>query len=61
MSLASNAQPNYVTSGLMYYIDAGKTYSYSGSGTSMTNISGTAVGASTVANGATFTLIFRQS
>lgn len=45
----------YVTSGLMYYIDAGKTSSYSGSGTSMTNISGTAIGASSLANGPTFT------
>ena len=44
-----------VTSGLIYYIDAGDTSSYSGSGTSMNNISGTAPGASTLANGPTFT------
>lgn len=43
-----------VTSGLMYYIDAGNPTSYSGSGTTMTNISGTGVGASTLANGPVF-------
>ena len=47
--------PDIVSSGLMYYIDAGNTSSYSGSGSSMTNISGTAIGASTLANSPTFT------
>ena len=44
-----------VTSGLMYYVDIGDTTSYSGSGTSANNISGTAIGATAIANGATFT------
>jgi len=47
------AQP--VTAGLMYYIDAGNSASYPGSGTAINNIAGTAPGAATVANGATFT------
>lgn len=46
---------SYVTSGLMYYVDAGQTSSYSGSGTSMTNISGTNIGATAIANGPVFT------
>ena len=44
-----------VTSGLMYYIDAGNAASYSGSGTSINNIAGTAPGAATIVNGPTFT------
>lgn len=44
-----------VTSGLVYYIDAGRSTSYSGSGTSINNIAGTAPGASTLANGPTYT------
>jgi len=39
----------------MYYIDAGDSASYPGSGTAINNIAGTAPGAATVANGATFT------
>ena len=53
--LNSVAQPVPVTAGLMYYIDAGNTDSYPGSGSSMNNIAGTAAGAATVANGPTFT------
>lgn len=44
-----------VTSGLIYYIDAGNTSSYSGSGTSINNIAGTAPGAATITNSPTFT------
>ena len=44
-----------VTSGLVYYIDAGNTSSYSGSGTAINNISGTAPGASSINNSPTFT------
>ena len=44
-----------VSSNLMYYIDAGVASSYPGSGTAINNIAGTAPGAATVANGATFT------
>ena len=47
--------PDPVTAGLMYYIDAGDSASYPGSGTAINNIAGTAPGAATVANGATFT------
>ena len=47
--------PNPVTSDLMYYIDAGDTDSYSGSGTTINNISGTAAGASSLLNTPTFT------
>ena len=43
----------YVTDGLVYYADVGKTSSYPGSGTSINNISGTAIGAMAV--GATYT------
>ena len=46
---------SYVTNGLMYYVDTGQTSSYSGSGTSMTNISGTNIGATAIANGPVFT------
>lgn len=44
-----------VTSGLVYYIDAGDTASYSGSGATINNIAGTAPGASTFVNGTVFT------
>lgn len=44
-----------VTSGLMYYIDAGSTTSYSGSGSTLTDISGQGLGASTLYNAPTFT------
>lgn len=44
-----------ISSGLVYHIDAGNASSYSGSGTSVNNISGTAIGAATLANGPTFT------
>ena len=44
-----------VSSGLMYYIDAGDAASYSGSGTSINNIAGTAPGAATLANSPAFT------
>jgi hypothetical protein len=44
-----------VTSGLVYYIDAGNTASYSGSGTSINNIAGTAPGAATLTSGPAFT------
>ena len=46
---------SYVTNGLVYYADIGNTSSYSGSGTSVNNISGTAIGAMALANGPTFT------
>ena len=49
------ANPVIVTSGLMYYADIGNTSSYSGSGTSANNISGTAIGSTAIANGPTFT------
>lgn len=45
----------YVTANLQYYLDAGRTTSYSGSGTSINNISNTAIAASTLANGPVFT------
>lgn len=44
-----------VTTGLVYYIDAGDSASYSGSGSSMNNLAGTAPGASTLNNTPTFT------
>ena len=44
-----------VTTGLVYYIDAGDTASYSGSGSSVNNLAGTAPGASTLNNAPTFT------
>lgn len=44
-----------VTSGLVYYIDAGNASSYSGSGSSLTDISGQSMGASTLYNSPTFT------
>lgn len=44
-----------VTSGLVYYLDIGNTASYSGSGTSITDISGQGLGAATLYNSPTFT------
>lgn len=44
-----------VTSGLIYYIDAGNASSYSGSGSSLSDISGQGLGASTLYNSPTFT------
>ena len=44
-----------VTSGLVYYIDAGNSSSYPGSGTTINNLAGTAPGAATIANNPTFT------
>lgn len=46
--------PEAVTSGLAYYLDAGDAASYSGSGTAITNISGTAAGAAALINTPTF-------
>ena len=47
--------PQPVTSGLVYYIDAGNVSSYSGTGSSINNIAGTAPGASTINNSPAFT------
>ena len=44
-----------VTSGLVYYLDIGNTASYSGSGTSITDISGQGLGAGTLYNSPTYT------
>ena len=44
-----------VTSGLVYYLDIGNPASYSGSGTSITDISGQGLGASTLYNSPTYT------
>lgn len=44
-----------VTAGLVYYIDAGNVSSYSGSGSSINNIAGTAPGASTTTGSPAFT------
>lgn len=44
-----------VTTGLVYYIDAGDSASYSGSGSAINNIAGTAPGAATLANAPVFT------
>ena len=58
-SVLNNVQPTYspqpVTSGLVYYIDAGNVSSYSGTGSSINNIAGTAPGASTINNSPVFT------
>jgi len=58
-SVLNNVQPTYspqpVTSGLVYYIDAGNVSSYSGTGSSINNIAGTAPGASTINNSPAFT------
>tara|TARA_R110000868_G_scaffold339513_1_gene600231 strand:- start:27 stop:746 length:720 start_codon:yes stop_codon:yes gene_type:complete len=48
-----DAQP--VTAGLAYYIDAGNVSSYSGTGSSINNIAGTAPGASTTTGSPAFT------
>jgi hypothetical protein len=50
-----------VTSGLVYYLDAGDSTSYSGSGTTINNIAGTAPGAASIANSPTFTSDGRAS
>jgi hypothetical protein len=57
MSVLNNVQRTYppVTSGLVYYIDAGNVSSYSGSGSSINNIAGTAPGASTTTGSPAFT------
>jgi hypothetical protein len=44
-----------VINGLTYYIDAGNSSSYSGSGSTINNIAGTAPGAATLTNTPTFT------
>ena len=50
-----NITPVPVTSGLVYYIDAGNVSSYSGTGSSINNIAGTAPGASATNGSPTFT------
>jgi hypothetical protein len=50
-----NVTPVPVTSGLVYYIDAGNISSYSGTGSSINNIAGTAPGASTTTGSPSFT------
>lgn len=52
---ASAFSPPPVTSGLVYYIDAGVVSSYSGTGSSINNIAGTGPGASTINNSPVFT------
>jgi hypothetical protein len=47
--------PNIVTAGLVYYIDAGNAASYSGSGITMTDISGQGYAVSTLVGGPAFT------
>ena len=44
-----------VLTGLVYYIDAGKSSSYPGSGSTLNDISGQGLGASTLVNNPTFT------
>lgn len=53
LTVVSN--PPVITSGLVYYIDAGNISSYSGSGASINNIAGTTPGAASIANSPTFT------
>ena len=56
MAIMNNVQlPQPVTSGLVYYIDAGNVSSYSGTGSSINNIAGTAPGASTTTGSPAFT------
>ena len=56
MAIMNNVRlPQPVTSGLVYYIDAGNVSSYSGTGSSINNIAGTAPGASTINNSPAFT------
>lgn len=52
--LATNIPPSIVTSGLMYHLDAGNPLSYPGSGSSVNDISGQGLGASTLFNSPTF-------
>ena len=47
--------PSIITSGLVYYVNIGDSASYSGSGTNANNISGTAIGATAIANGPVYT------
>jgi hypothetical protein len=56
MAIMNNVRlPQPVTSGLVYYIDAGNVSSYSGTGSSINNIAGTAPGASTTTGSPAFT------
>lgn len=59
MAMMNNVQATYspqpVTSGLVYYIDAGNVSSYSGTGSSINNIAGTAPGASATNGSPAFT------
>jgi hypothetical protein len=55
MAAMNTVSQGAVSSGLVYYIDAGNVASYSGSGSSINNISSTGIGASTLANGPVFT------
>jgi hypothetical protein len=56
MAIMNNVRsPQPVTSGLVYYIDAGNVSSYSGTGSSINNIAGTAPGVSTINNSPAFT------
>ena len=57
MNVMNNVRSTYqpVTSSLVYYIDAGNVSSYSGTGSSINNIAGTAPGASTTNGSPTFT------
>lgn len=48
-------RPNIVTSGLVYYIDAGNATSYSGSGLTMTDLSGSGSPTSTLVGGPAYT------
>ena len=63
MNVMNNFQRNSppVTSGLVYYIDAGNVSSYSGSGSSINNIAGTAPGASTTTGSPAFTSVGQSS
>lgn len=47
--------PNVVSDGLVYYIDAGDATSYSGSGSTLNDLAGSALGGSTLFNSPTFT------
>ena len=57
MNVMNNVRSTYqpVTSSLVYYIDAGNVSSYSGTGSSINNIAGTAPGASTTTGSPAFT------
>lgn len=54
-SMINNVPQGIVTSGLVYYLDIGNTSSYSGSGSSVSDISGQGLGASTLFNSPTYT------